>query len=163
MWFDRDNTNSSIWWYFALKFICTPESSAAMTPRLEDLCLYVSRIPVETSSGSSSELNRFLIPLATALATKFSLSLARACWTDWLFSGVWLERHSVDLPDEMKTSCFGSHYPPFFEPKSVFYLRPSKESSVFSSGQENMKRRNANDGKRRPVKRTKISDNFFGR
>merc|ERR1712012_564682 len=68
----------------------------------------------------------------------------------------------VDLPDEMKTSCFGSHYPPFFEPNSVFYLRSSKESIVSISGQENMKRRNANDGKRRPVKRTKISDNFFG-
>ena len=26
-----------------------------------------------------------------------------------------------------------------------------------------MKRRNANDGKRRPVKRTKITDNFLGR
>merc|ERR1719471_2684779 len=62
----------------------------------------------------------------------------------------------------MKTSCFGSHYPPFFEPNSVFYLRSSKESVVSISGQENMKRRNANDGKRRPVKRTKISDNFFG-
>ena len=63
----------------------------------------------------------------------------------------------------MKTSCFGSHYPPFFEPKSVFYLRNSKESFVSTTGPENMKRRNVADGKRRPVKRTKISDNFFGR
>ena len=61
----------------------------------------------------------------------------------------------------MKTSCFGSHYPSVFEPQSVFYLRASKESSA--SAQENMKRRNANDGKRRPVKRTKITDNFLGR
>merc|ERR1712156_293059 len=74
-------------------------------------------------------------------------------------SGVWLGRLGR-LPDEMKTSCFGAHYPSVFEPQSVFYLRASKESSA--SAQENMKRRNANDGKRRPVKRTKISDNIFG-
>merc|ERR1711936_1109357 len=74
-------------------------------------------------------------------------------------SGVWLGRLGR-LPDGMKTSCFGAHYPSVFEPQSVFYLRVSKESSA--SAQENMKRRNANDGKRRPVKRTKISDNFLG-
>ena len=75
-------------------------------------------------------------------------------------SGVWVGRLGRP-PDEMKTSCFGSHYPSVFEPQSVFYLRASKESSV--PVHENMKRRNANDGKRRPVKRTKISDNFLGR
>ena len=70
---------------------------------------------------------------------------------------------TVDLPDEMKTSCFGSHYPPFFEPRSVFYLRARSKESGVSVGHENMKRRNANEGKRRPVKRAKITDNFFGR
>merc|ERR1719211_905410 len=61
----------------------------------------------------------------------------------------------------MKTSCFSSS---LLEPPNSFLFSkgPGKESVVSISGHENMKRRNANDGKRRPVKRTKITDNFFG-
>jgi len=55
----------------------------------------------------------------------------------------------------MKTSCFS---PPYFDPISCF----TTSRELVYVGHQNMKRRNATDGKRRPVKRTKISENFFG-
>lgn len=55
----------------------------------------------------------------------------------------------------MKTSCFS---PPYFDPISCF----TASREFVHTGQQNMKRRNATEGKRRPVKRTKISENFFG-
>jgi len=56
----------------------------------------------------------------------------------------------------MKTSCFN---PPYFDPISSC-LSTSREFAYI--GPQNMKRRNAAEGKRRPVKRTKISENFLG-
>ncbi|XP_023336290.1 macoilin [Eurytemora carolleeae] len=55
----------------------------------------------------------------------------------------------------MKTSCFP---PPYLDPISCF----TTSREFVSSGNQNMKRRTPTDGKRRPVKRTKISDNFLG-
>jgi len=57
----------------------------------------------------------------------------------------------------MKTSCIS---PPLFDPLS--YLNTSRD--IIHIGHHNMKRRNnvATDGKRRPLKRNKISENFFG-
>eukprot|EP00088_Acartia_fossae_P035534 TRINITY_DN3664_c0_g2_i1.p1 TRINITY_DN3664_c0_g2~~TRINITY_DN3664_c0_g2_i1.p1 ORF type:complete len:790 (-),score=225.80 TRINITY_DN3664_c0_g2_i1:452-2821(-) len=58
----------------------------------------------------------------------------------------------------MKTSCIS---PPLFDPLSSYL---NTRGDILHVGHHNMKRRNnaAQDGKRRPLKRNKISENFFG-
>merc|ERR1719357_652575 len=58
----------------------------------------------------------------------------------------------------MKTSCLSPPTSYFADPKSCF----TAGREFVYIGHQNMKRRNATEGKRRPVKRTKISENFFG-